>query len=103
MIELIPILTFIVGLLIGWKYREHTAIKNINAVMEAAHHAEKASVIYIKIERVDGQIFVYNRDTSEYMAHAMNRELLEKMLKDKYPGKTFGASTEDIGKLDESV
>lgn len=101
MIELIyAVVSLVIGFIVGWKYREYTAIKNLNAVIE---HVANNDTIHIKIERVDGQIFVYNRTTSEYMAHAANRELLEKMLKEKFPGKSFGASTEDMRKLDESV
>ena len=101
MIELIySLVFFIFGFIVGWKYREHTAIKNIN---EMVHHFEKDTTIQIKIERVDGQIFVYNKATSEYMAHASNRTNLEKMLQEKFPGKSFGASAEDMVKLDESI
>ena len=105
MIELAcAVISLVVGFIAGWKYREYLAIKNINAVMEAAMgHSEKATMIQIKVEKVDDQIFVYNKATSEYMAHAANRELLEKMLKEKFPGKSFGASTEDMKKLDESI
>lgn len=101
MIELFYILVFfIIGFILGWKYREFVAIKTINNVIE---HIEKNNVIHIKIENVDGQLFVYNKNTSEYMAHASNRHSLENLLKEKFPGKTFGTTSEDIKKLDESI
>lgn len=103
MIELVFILTFIVGVLVGWKFREYVAISNLNEVMHTIDVNKNSSIIDIKIERVDGQLFVYNRRTSEYMAHASTKSELENMLRQKYPGKNFNASYEDITKLNESV
>lgn len=92
-------ITFISGLYVGWCLREGVAFYNIRKTLNAA--AETAANIYIpiKVELDASHIYVYNKDTSEYLASAQTASELESILSNKYPGKLFSASTEDLLKL----
>jgi hypothetical protein len=93
---LFSIVVVAISYFLGWKAREQAAIRNIDAMNEELMKAQKKDVINIKLERHGGQLFVYNRETSEYMAHASNKEDLEKMLSSKYPNKQFNCSVEEL-------
>ena len=84
---LVNLVFLAVGYLVGWKFREFMAIKHINEHFEAERtsrlkNAEK-NTIDITIEKDGDKIFVYNKETKEYMAHAENRYFLEKTLMEK--------------------
>lgn len=100
---LLFVVMFFVGYMVGWRFRELHAIKNMNDMMENANavieETAKENTIEVFIEVHDGELFVYNKSTSEYMAHAKTKKLLEEMLMKKFPGKTFNASHEDVRKI----
>jgi len=105
---LIIIANFVCGYLLGWKMREMLAIRRMNdhfiTAQEKLKQLHEKDIVDITIEKHDGTLFVYNKRTSEYMAHGETQEKLEKMLAEKYPGKMFNASTEDMEKMhSESV
>jgi len=60
---------------------------------------EDINKIQISIELKDSMIYVYNKETSMYLAHGPNKDVVESMLVEKFPGKKFAASTEDLLKL----
>lgn len=96
------ILSFVtvgVAYYLGWRAREQAAIRNIDLMNNEIVEARKKDVINIKLEHHEGQFFVYNRQTSEYMAHAKTKDDLEKMLSSKYPNKQFNCSLEELDLL----
>lgn len=92
-------ITFVVSVYAGWYAREFVAKYTIHKSMQAL--AEQMAPVYvpIKVELDEGQIYIYNKDTSEYLASAQTASELETILSSKYPGKLFSASTEDLLKL----
>jgi hypothetical protein len=87
----------------GWKFREIVAMKKIdklNREIERGYaEAMKKSVIDIKIEVNDGIIFVYDKNTSAYMAHASTKEEIEHLLRTNFPGKVFNCAREELDLL----
>lgn len=88
---------------IGWKAREIHAMRMMNKVIEQVTEDTvdefRKKVIDIKVESHDGQLFVYKKDDGSYLAHGDNKTTLEDILNEKFPGKLFNASPEDLEKL----
>jgi hypothetical protein len=96
----------IVGLIfffIGWKAREIRAFvvidKMVKDISENSLEEFKENIINIRVERHDGKFFIYERDDGSYLAHGETRKMLEDILNERFPGKMFNASEEDIRKL----
>lgn len=101
------IIYFITGFVcfyMGWKLREIYAMRIMNKIMEEVAEDTvdefKKKVINIKVEDHDGQFFVYKKDDGSYLAHGETKHKLEDILNEKFPGKLFNASPEDLEKLD---
>ena len=60
----------------------------------------KSKVVDIRVEDHDGQFFVYKKEDGSYLAHGESKTKLEDILMEKFPGKLFNASPEDLQKLE---
>ncbi len=93
-----------VSFFLGWKMRERHAMRVMDQIMEEMVEDTvdefKKKVINIKVEDHDGQFFVYKKDDGSYLAHGETKNKLEDILNEKFPGKLFNASPEDLEKLD---
>jgi hypothetical protein len=103
--ELIIILIiFFVGFSIGFKFREYVAIRKFQQYNtefnDKLREKYKENVIHIKVEDVNGVFFVYKKDDGSYLAHGENMTKLEDILNEKFPGKMFNATPEDLTKLE---
>jgi phosphatidylserine decarboxylase len=101
------IIVFIFGLVcvvMGWKAREYQAMKAISKavdeITENTIEEFRSKVVNIRVEDHDGQFFVYAKDDGSYLAHAKTKTVLEDILVEKFPGKLFNASPEDLEKLE---
>ena len=94
---------FAFGFFLGWKLREHVAVKRINEhieeISEDIVEEFKSKVIDISVEDHDGAFFVYRREDGSYLAHGPSMEKLEDILMEKFPGKLFNAKPDDLQKL----
>lgn len=92
-----------IAFLFGWKAREWQATRIMNKFSEqyANNLVEsfKKDVVDITVEHTDGSFFVYNRTDGTYLAHAESKTKLEDILCEKFPGKMFNATPEDLEKL----
>lgn len=90
--------------ILGWKLREHHAMRMIDKlsdeIAENTLNEFKSKVINIRVEDHEGQFFVYAKDDGRYLAHGENMKMLESILTEKFPGKLFNASPEDLEKLE---
>ncbi len=88
----------------GWRMREVHAervmSKMVDDISEKTLQEFKSNVINILVEDHDGQFFVYKKDDGSYLAHGENKSILEDILNEKFPGKMFNASQEDLRKLE---
>ena len=86
----------------GWYVREFSAtrrVKSMLANIRENEEVEEASRTYATIELKDDMIFMYDKDTNQYLGHAEKFVDLETQLKTKFPDKTFAVSREDMLKL----
>jgi hypothetical protein len=101
------IIVFVFGFvcaLMGWKAREYHAMKKISdavdEITENTLQEFRSKVMNIRVEDHDGQFFVYAKDDGSYLAHGKTKTVLENILHEKFPGKLFNASPEDLEKLE---
>jgi hypothetical protein len=98
---LLVFLTHVFFFWLGWNCRELRAYlwlrKNVSYVEE--EEEKDSSQVQIIVDIKDDMIFIYERDTLRYLAHGKDHEGIEKMLMEKFPGKTFAASAQDLLKL----
>lgn len=92
-------LIFLAGAMFGWEARERAAKKVVEKFLDQMQDEvdhQKENFIGIKIERDGDFLFVYNSDTNAFMGQATNRNELEKVLADKFPGKRFTATSDNL-------
>ena len=88
----------IAGIIAGWKGREVFATWRLKHIIKEHQDIAKEKFISIKIEEHSGVYFVYDAD-GQFMAQANDRETLETTLMEKYPGKLFAVTPENLKKL----
>jgi len=90
----------IIGFSFGWNLRERVAIVKANKMLaEIEQELEQESnpdVIKITIEKDNGILFAYHKDSSQFITQANDRKELEQKLAELYPGKTFGVTPQNL-------
>jgi hypothetical protein len=90
----------IIGFSLGWNLRERIAIVKANRMLaEIEQELEQETnpeVLKITIEKDNGILFAYHKDSSQFITQANDRKELEKKLAELYPGKTFGVSPKNL-------
>jgi hypothetical protein len=97
---LILFVAMIIGFSIGWNVRERVAIVKANRMLaEIEQELEQDTdpeVIKITIEKDNGILFAYHKDSSQFITQATDRKELENKLAELYPGKTFGVTPKNL-------
>lgn len=99
------LIIFAIAFYLGWQGRE------VQAKMRIKHYIEemkmdiiddvKKDIINITIDFADtGDIFIYKKEDGTYLGHGKSMKELEDVLLEKFPGKLFNASPEDLAKLE---
>lgn len=99
---LILIVVSVISFVWGWKTRETVAIHQTNKMFETIAHKleeEESNLIKIKIEKHDGILFAYRYDDSMFITQASDRKELEEKLSEKYPGKRFGCTEDNLKEI----
>jgi predicted DNA-binding protein YlxM (UPF0122 family) len=98
---------WIMGAVYGWYARERHAKRSIDRffshVEEAIEETVDNSVIHIDIEKHNETLFVYNKNTKEFMGQGKSRKDLENNLAKRFPDKRFAADNESLRILNESL
>jgi hypothetical protein len=102
--DLYTFITYVIavfmGMVYGWYARERHARRTIDKFMmhieEAVSEQVDDSIIPISIETHNGMIFVYKKDTSEFMGQGSTRWELEQNLAKRFPDKKFAADKEQL-------
>jgi hypothetical protein len=94
-IILLVVFTFVVwvmGAVSGWNARERHAKtqveKHFKHIQEIVEEQEEEQ-IHIIIEKHNDMLYVYDKDTKQFMAQGSSKEDVEKVLVERFPGKRF--------------
>jgi hypothetical protein len=90
----------IIGFSIGWNLRERVAVvkahKMLAEIEQELEQETDPEVVKITIEKDNGILFAYHKDSSQFITQANDRKELEKKLSELFPGKTFGVSPKNL-------
>lgn len=92
-------LIFIVGVLLGWKFREYTAVRKFNKMIKQAEETPKQpNKISVKIERSGKMFYLYNSETDEFLTQGYSKEEIQENLKKRFKNvdMAFHATSENI-------
>jgi hypothetical protein len=94
------------GLLIGWYAREWYAMRKIENLMnnfgDNMLDEFKKKVIDITIEKSGDLFYVYKKDDGTFLAQGHDIDKLSDILVEKFPGKIFNCSPEDLATLEST-
>lgn len=88
---LLVVFTFVVwimGAVSGWNAREKHAKRQMEKFFEQVDDAEE-ELLHIIIEKHNDMLFVYDKNTKQFMAQGSTKEAVEKILVERFPGKRF--------------
>ena len=94
-IILLVVFTFVVwimGAVSGWNAREKHAKQQMEKFFAHVDEAEEEEQIHIIIEKHNDMLFVYDKDTKQFMAQGSSKEDVEKILVERFPGKRFACN-----------
>jgi hypothetical protein len=103
------IVILVVGGVIGWKAREHMAMRfvaNYQKMFEEAAMLETTNTVMIEVQREGDQFFIYNKETGEFLAQGINHEEISTVLGERFPSKRFTATPQnlkDVGYKHDSI
>ena len=96
---ILAVVSLFVGLYLGWKVREVVAARRVAQLVQEYEQTTKEvineSVVPVTIEKHSGNYYVYQAD-GKFIAQAETRELLEDALIEKFPGKYFSVTPENL-------
>jgi Flp pilus assembly protein TadB len=82
------VIAWMAGAVSGWNARENHAKKQVERHFEQLlEHQEEQ--IHIIIEKHNDMLYVYDKDTKQFMAQGSSKEDVEKVLVERFPGKRF--------------
>jgi hypothetical protein len=84
---------------LGWHIREIYAIYLTDKWLKSKKIELENNLMHIAIEDHQGEFYVYSKEDNKYLAHGTSKAIIENILNEKFPGKFFNASPEDIQKL----
>lgn len=97
----------VIGFSFGWTGREWMAKRRVSQLkheyeemMSEAMEEVKKDVVNIKVEMHEDQVFVYKKEDGSYLAHGKTINDLEDILTEKFPGKLFNCSKEELRRLE---
>ena len=95
------LLVFLVGILWGWRLREKAAIRTMKKMIDSKEELSEEEQddllrIPVTIERIDGELMVYSIKDSSFMAQGFDWDEIEDRLNERFPGKKFHATRENL-------
>lgn len=100
---LIAIFAGVIVFYAGWKAREVHAMRSVGMLLEEMNetmfHEFKSKVIDITVEKSGDFLYVYRKDNGTFLAQGTDMDKLSDILSEKFPGKLFNCSPEDLAAL----
>lgn len=93
-------LMFMLGLLLGWKFREYTAVRKFHKMVKQVEEQSpvKLNKINVKIERSGKMFYLYNLETDEFLTQGYSKEEIQENLQKRFKNSdmVFHATSENI-------
>ena len=87
------LIVWIIGVVSGWNARESHAKtqveKHFKNIQEFVEEQEQEELLHIIIEKHNDMLYVYDKETKQFMAQGSSKEDVEKVLVERFPGKRF--------------
>ena len=105
MLVLAFILVFLVAFLAGWQIRQYVAIRNIQIMLEKINRQEESeekerdNYLRLSIEKHGEHYYAYNLEDDTFLSQGKTRDELETNLQERFPGKRFAASEENLKEM----
>jgi predicted PhzF superfamily epimerase YddE/YHI9 len=97
---LIVVGAVIIGFSLGWNLRERVAVVKANRMLaeleQEIEQESQSDVVKITIEKDNGILFAYHKDSNQFITQANDRKELEAKLAELFPGKTFGVTPKNL-------
>lgn len=81
-------IVWIMGGVYGWNAREKHAKRQMEKFFDQVEES-KEELLHVIIEKHNDMLFVYDKDTKQFMAQGSTKEAVEKILVERFPGKRF--------------
>lgn len=88
------VIQFGLGVVTGWHWREYVARNTLNDLRERLYDEVDRMLVPITSKKIDGQVFVWNEKTGEFLAQGSNFDDVVSKLEKMYPDKIFTTSTD---------
>ena len=86
--------------LLGWKFREYTAVRKFHKMVKKAEEEtpKPTNKISVKIERSGKMFYLYNLETNEFLTQGYSKEEIQENLKKRFKNvdMAFHATSENI-------
>lgn len=93
---IIGVLAFIIGYQFGSGITHRAHRNALRETLQNIQEQMEERIVKIRLERHSGMIYVYSIDTDEFLGQGKDQAELEKVLMEKYPNKTFAATSEQL-------
>lgn len=94
------------GFIVGWFLREWYALRKVEKIIADLNtnmvDEFKKKVIDINVEKSGDIFYIYRKDDGTFLAQGDDIDKLSDLLTEKYPGKLFNCSPEDLAALEST-
>ena len=93
------IVAFVLGGVYGYNLRERIAqrvIEKTLSQLEKVQEEVRKDLIHITVEKHESRLFIYNKESNEFMAQGTTMDELNDALEKRFPGKKFACSEEHL-------
>lgn len=92
------------GFIIGWWAREKYAMHVVSTIVKKAKEEYledvKSSVVNVLVEKANDVFYIYAKEDGTFLAQGKNIDELTDILNERFPGKMFNVTPEDLKMLE---
>lgn len=94
----------VIGFALGWWGRERYAIRVVSTIVEQAKEEYlediKKTVINVLVEKANDIFYIYAKEDGSFLAQGKDINELTEILNERFPGKMFNVTPEDLKMLE---
>lgn len=80
--------------------RTRMEIKELDDLLKKKIESIKEKIIPSRIEEENGMLYLYNKETNEFLGQGKTFSELEKAVREKFPNKLFNVPQEELNKYE---